>query len=160
MRKRVVITLLVIGVMIGAVGVGWVFQPWKDRIDYHKSRYLAVRSHETVVDKVAAQVGEIRHVSPQVRGSIRPREMARVARHRDALIRLGYLETRILILSNRSPEEVMLDLARNAAETFDQTTIWEIECLGGATVAIVAPQKELPRLEQLVRKVDVPETGN
>src|SRR5688500_6271167 len=92
-RKRIVIGLLGI-VVIGAVAF-FVSQPKKGTVEWHKREYLKA-NHWGIVDE-----GVFRYASQKRQNARFERKRERIESNRRALIELGYLEERSVIVYNR-----------------------------------------------------------
>jgi hypothetical protein len=77
--------------------------------------------------------------------------------HREELFKLGYLETRSFVVTNRTPDDVADSLTTVPPQHPPVT--WEF---GGAfssdtnKVKVTAPRNEMARWEKLIREADVP----
>jgi hypothetical protein len=100
MRKRIAIGVIA-AVVIGAAGYA-LREPEHATLEYHKAEYLKVRSGPGCV-------GEwIREYGPEALAERLDRVAARrMARHRDVLIKLGYVARTMIVVSNAPVEDVV-----------------------------------------------------
>ena len=148
-RRRMVMGLLVMVVVVGVV-VFFGSRAEEDSVEYHLKAYHEA-SKGTRIDGVRAWFQNLFAKGGSY--SLAPDEVRR-DKHRKALLRLGYLEERSFIVSNRPPNLIA----------------WAVryECAGlayqfgtpsgyGDTVRIVGVKEEMPKWEALVRRFDTPE---
>jgi hypothetical protein len=124
------------------------FRPWETSVEYHKRKYLAAndvrwKQHwEVVRSRIMAE--DRRGVQFDFEG---------VKYHQGALLRLGYLEQREFVISNRSLDAVMTHVAgwvvRSPNEQFYRYTT-----PGTNRVVIVAAREDMPKIEELVGAAD------
>jgi hypothetical protein len=81
--------------------------------------------------------------------------------HHNALLKLGYLEERVFLLSNREPAVVSEALLFSFGRVFTNETepIDAIAESGTNSITIIAPRENMVAWEKLIREADVPESG-
>ena len=151
MRKRIAIGLLVV-LVIGA-GAFWYssyVQRREDSVEYHKQGFVTVRAD--------AQKGFVRRAYRSLESAgIVPRttpDFVKREQHRDALIRLGYLQRRVCVVSNYSASKIVSEMSRITADIVNTGGIWEVQRSQTNSVIVTAPPADLDRLEAAIHKAD------
>jgi hypothetical protein len=83
-------------------------------------------------------------------------EKRKWAFHRHALVQLGYLETRVILVSNRAPIEIAQVVCAPLGYTHDSWRIDGIHGLGTNTITIMCPPDHSAIWETAIRKADAP----
>jgi hypothetical protein len=155
-RKRVVIGVLVAATVIAVIA--FVNRPDGDSIEYHRMSYIAASEgwvwDQKLANKARKVFGQKSRWHPVVK---------RMDYHERALIRLGYLEERIVVVSNCPPKKAHVAVYK-AAYDHDPTSL-DPEFLrvlqrGTNMLRVVGLTKDIARWEEAARKADVPENGN
>lgn len=151
MRKRIAIGLLVV-LVIGA-GAIWYSSHLRRRensIEYHKQGFMTVRAD--------AEVGFVRRAYRSLESAgIVPRttpDFVKREQHRDALIRLGYLQRRVCVVSNYSASKIVSEMSRITADIVNTGGVWEVQRSQTNRVIVTAPPADLDRLEAAIHKAD------
>ena len=155
MRKRVVIG--VVALVIGGIAA-FVFRPWESPIEYHKRAYLSVRNG-------GGLRSEMRAIYCHIPGRAYSFHWwkAEANRHQKALVELGYLEERTVVVSNRPSQDIVG--AMHPVTVYDwhgrdsDFEFLSFQVRGPNVVSIIAVKKDAPRWEQAVRDADVPQNG-
>src|SRR5687768_11293606 len=110
MRKRIVIGLMGI-VVCGGIAAMMVWSPSRNRVEFHIKQYKAAQLRMSdplgLMDRVRYAMKEL---LGQPRGRLEERKA--MMEHERALVRLGYLEERKWIVSNRPAPDVLYILCR------------------------------------------------
>jgi hypothetical protein len=144
--------------VLAVVGVGgYLFYDFREpqlrTVEYHRQALLKEPGpiYKYVAERVPSAIGQ----------ALLEKPIRRARFHWDALVKLGYLEERIFVLSNRSPYAVdesrllRLELLRTPPNHDDRLT--SFTDIGTNTITIVAPRDQIPLWEKLIREADVPE---
>src|SRR5688572_26567324 len=99
--KWVKIAIGLMSAVVIGVGVYVLTQPRKGTVEWHKREYQKTRQWG-VIDEVVRRYGS--QVSKAHR---KKRKEDRIDYHRKELIKLGYLEERVVIIHNRSAYDVL-----------------------------------------------------
>lgn len=140
--------------MIGIGVLVFVFlQPRRGTLEWHKEKYLAAcdmrwnRKVESLRSWIMRDYE--RAVSFDVEGMLR---------HESALLRLGFLERREFIISNRPLYSVLNHvggwMVRSPNRNFYRDTT-----PGTNRIVIVAAREDMPYIERLLAEADLPENG-
>jgi type II secretory pathway component GspD/PulD (secretin) len=150
-RKRIVIGAIAVVVIEVAAYLLW--EPGRGTVEWHKGKYLAAvdvrwkHQWELLRSRLMREDGQ-RGIRFDVEG---------MKRHESALLRLGFLERREFVASNRPLDAVMSHVAgwavRSPNEKFYRYTTPETN-----RVVIVAARDDMPNIERLVAESDVRET--
>ena len=144
MRKRIIIGLLAI-VVIGVVAF-FISQPKKGSVEWHKREY---ENHMQRLDGKRTLFDRIRSAFGLARRPDRHME------HRRALIDLGYLEEREIILTN-NPEGFSKALVQWATNEFPQNWLWAFGVRSNNVMFLRAERHNMKKWEEAVRRIDVP----
>jgi hypothetical protein len=151
MGKRIAIGLLAV-LVIGA-GAFWYSSYLRRRensIEYHKQGFETVRAD--------GQEGFFRRTYGSLESAgIVPRttpDFVKRERHRDALVRLGYLQRRVCVVSNYSASKIVSVMSRITAGLLNTGGVWEVQHSQTNSVTITAPPADLDRLEAAIHKAD------
>jgi hypothetical protein len=158
MRKRIAIAVLAI------VGVGILAhaltEPKEGSIEWHKREYFKARGQNGSM---------IRNFLRVVWSKINPRaaeppqeNIDRMDSHYEALMKLGYLEEKAFLVSNRTSLAVADTLFFTHTNVFaDKDVAFSRIDIGGTNIiSIISPRDEMYKWERLIREADVPEEGN
>ena len=149
MRKRIVIGVLVVATVIAVVALA--NRPGENSIEYHKTGYIVARDGRVWTER-------LRNVCRGMVGEA-PRwqtDMERMNRHERALIKLGYLEERTVVVSNRHAPAIILVLPHPLPFPSDPEMQTRIRAEGRNKLVIVGLRDDMPKWEKLVRDADVP----
>lgn len=161
MRKRIVIGLLALVVIAGLAF--FVSQPKKGSVEWHKREYLAAWDRieeKTWSDRVRRVYQRVMNVPEGTSRSASDKfhlAAESADQHLAALVRLGYLKTIRVDVTNREISHVSgvaVYNGRTAAEVAREFI--DIAAAGPRAIAITAPAKRLPEIEAAIRKADVP----
>ena len=149
MRKRLVMGAIA-AVVIG-VAAYFLSQPRKDSVEYHKRAYLRASSSK-------GQAGQwLRAHAPLcVSGALHAFQERRKARHRRALVALGFLEHRQVQITDVPMSDVdrfhlkIFSQARNAIAR-DPFRFVEFSLSEPDILNFIAPREDMPILELLIR---------
>ena len=109
MRKRVVIG--VVALVVGAGIAAFVFKPSEDPIEYHKRKFFEASNGQSWTER-------IRNFRDKILGQT-TFSLSELEHHRDALHKLGYLEEREFVFTNRTRDEVMNVMATSSPPGLD-----------------------------------------
>ncbi len=156
MRKRIVIGLLAV-VVIGVVAFV-LTRPKRGTVEWHKREYVAAKS------QLYSEGALIRRLKRFVADHLGlPRAYDRMAEHEAALLRLGFLEERTVVVSNRAPSLLLLDAMDidrggslvdrfNNGERFLDLNIVP----GSNAIRVVTTRQDMRFWEEPIRNADVP----
>ncbi len=151
MRKWIVIGGLAIvgfGVLLFVIS-----QPEEDSIEYHRKRYIAEYQGWVWEQELANKVRKVVGQKPRWHTNTN-----RMEHHERALIRLGYLDERTVIVSNCLPDKVRATVYKAATNWLNGPGLLRVEVRETNKVKIVATTRDVPGLEEAARKADVPES--
>jgi hypothetical protein len=146
--KRVAISLLVI-LIIGSVAVWVHLRRRENSIEYHKKAYVTIRPESDNVFRRAYRSLESAGLAPRSTPDYVKRDQ-----HRDALVRLGYMQRRVCIVSNYNASRMMSEMGRITAGLTTTGGIWEVRGFQSNSVIVTAPPGDLDRLEAAIHKAD------
>ena len=154
MRKRIIIGLLAV-VVIGVV-VFLISGPKRGTLEWHKREYLAeldrLYGRESLVKRFARVIHEWTGMGQRIGQTERG-----VVAQENALIKLGYLERREVILTNLPIGNAFQAIGREAATGIPG--LCRITAGEKTNVVVVtALREDMPKWEELIRKLDVPES--
>ena len=152
MRKSIVIAIF--GILL-AGGLVYVLVDWgPNTIEYHVDAYRTegnTSALEQWLEKRAPKLVEL----------VYQRRLKRRKQHREALLRLGFLEQNAIVLSNACESAAMLTAVWNYAagtnrnsEYFD----WWVVTPATNVVRLVGRPREVQIWTDLIRQADVPES--
>ena len=148
MRKRKWVVVGIAALAVSGVGGYVLSQPRMGSVEYHKKKCLEIgpKMFDSWVSRRAPRRVRTMYVAWQLQ---------KFNFHRDALLRLGYLETRLLVVTNRTPDDVAsaLRTATTPDVTWDFGGVFPFET---NKVEVTAPRDEMVRWEKLIREADVP----
>lgn len=110
-------------------------------VEYHKAQFLAALRGSWSDKYLGA------NASAQWRTRV-----DRMRSHQNELIRLGYLEKRVFLLSNCPPNKIHLSLGWLPRENVQFSTV---ESLGTNRLVVIAVREDMPHYADLVRNADV-----
>jgi hypothetical protein len=149
-RKRIVIGLLVIAAV--SVVLALASRPDESSIEYHSKGYFAAGQgrvwDQKLINKAKRMLGQRQRWRPDTN---------RMEYHKRALIRLGYLDERTVIVSNCPPHIVQRAVYRAA---WNSSGWVNVEVRETNKIKIVAMKAELPELEKAAWIADVRGPGN
>lgn len=148
MGKRGAIGLIVI-LIIGAVAVWCHLRRRENSIDYHKTAFLTMAPESANLFRRAYRSLESAGVVP----SSTPDHVKR-ERHRDALVRLGYLQQRVCVVSNYDASRIVSEMWRITTGMVNTGAVWEVQGFQTNSVIVSAPPGDLDRLEAAIHKAD------
>jgi hypothetical protein len=145
MRKRIVIGAIAV-VVIGA-GAYVFSQPKEGTVEWHKQ----------ACESEARRIFKPTLFDRARRALDLPPRPNRYREHRRALVNLGYLEERQFILTNK-PAKVLPALRQWATNDLRQDRLWSMDVISNNILTVRAERHSLPKWEEAVRRIDVPET--
>jgi hypothetical protein len=144
MRWRIAIAVLAVIGIAAAVYLGT--QPKKGSVEWHKREYenhmQRLAGKRTLFDRIRSVFGLARRPD-------------RHMEHRRALIDLGYLEEREIILTN-NPEGFSQALVQWATNEFPQSWLWAFGVRSNSVMFLRAERHNMKKWEEAVRRIDVP----
>jgi len=152
MRKRLVIgaiAAVVIGVAVYLLS-GW----HPDTIEYHAKAYMKEGQWSDRERWVAAK-------GPNWAGRlVAKRKLARMERHRNALIRLNFLQETLVVVSNASAPDVMDNVftGRFVMSEHVERKFFNWEPANTNVIRLVTVPRDVEMWTELIRQADVPET--
>ena len=152
MGKRIALGLLaVLAIGAGALWYSSHVQRREDSIEYHKQGFMTVRAD--------GQEGFFRRTYGSLESAgIVPRttpDFVKRERHRDALIRLGYWQRRVCIVTNYSASKIISEMSSITAGVLNTGGgVWQVQGSQTNSVIITAPPADLDRLEAAIHKAD------
>jgi len=152
MRMRIIIGLVAV-VAIG-VGVFVVLQPRKGTVEWHKREYVAARDGQPVLRWIRRIWVGIMGTG----GGYEPGGWNEMLVHEDALRRLGYLEERMITVSNcpaRFISRLAFDMSRRAVPRDEPLGVYVLD-RNTNHLQVIAPPKYHLVVEQVIRGLDVP----
>jgi hypothetical protein len=154
-RKRIIIGLLAAAV-IGVV-VFLISGPKRGTVEWYKREYLAelnrLHGRESLVKRFVRGIYEWTGIGQPIGQTERG-----VVAQENALIKLGYLERREFIITNLPIGNAVEVIGREAATAIPglcRITTGEKT----NAVVVTAVREDMPKWDELIRKLDVPETG-
>ena len=133
----------------GIVVIALANRPRGDAIEYHTKGYMAASRGQVWAQKWSNGVKKMLGQPPRWRSDTK-----RMEYHERALIRLGYLDERVVIVSNSSPRMVQRAVYRTAW----RSSGWvKVELPETNKVRIVAMKREMAELELAAHTADVRE---
>jgi len=151
-RKRIVIGFAAAVVVIG-VGVFFFSQPKRGSVEWHKREYLKA-SHWGIADE-----GVFRYGSQNWKNARFERKEERIESHRKALIDLGYLEARTIIVYNRGAFAVLSNVVANYSVAGLNEDFLSFEDTNTNVIRLVTVKQDVSRWEELIKTTDVPPGG-
>jgi hypothetical protein len=129
------------------------FRGRENSIEYHTASYLAERDGMPMVNRVR---GLLRKITG--RKMYRDISAKKMRAHRDALLRLGYWEEKVFVISNLDAVTVWGSSRNKAAKTHLTNEIWELAVTGSNWTAITVHARpiDMPVWERLIRDADAP----
>jgi hypothetical protein len=85
----------------------------------------------------------------------------RTARHQNALIKLGYLEERPIVLHNRRVRDVLSNLVENLSTNGMEdlnAEFLDFQTTGSNVLRVITVKQDAGIWEQLIRKADAPDS--
>ena|SRR2546422_1336573 len=152
MRKRILIGLLLVA--ITAVAIAFFAMRHESSIDYHRRKIREAQRWMDGTNVTAMDVAK--HLWNRARGRGQW-YYDEVREHVHALTKLGYLEERAFVVSNRPASKVAREVWLSNYQHFELLQVRRGP--GTNTIRIVAPKGDMPALEKLVRGADAPESG-
>jgi hypothetical protein len=149
-RRRIVIGGVAIIAVIGVLAFS---EPRKGSTEWHKREYLRARAGrwtDDAVNFVRRALGMGIHSSEL---DERKRDI-----HRDALLKLGFLEERTFVVSNREADIVAREATRAHPGIWEKQ-LWTVYLIDTNELMVVDVREEMPQWEELIHKADVPENG-
>jgi hypothetical protein len=156
MRKRIVIGLLavvVIGVMAYFVSQP---QPKRGSVEWHKREFVRARDGKPMMLRLRAAWDRFTSHGNKWRAADYWRRSEGMQSNRTALIRLGYLEERTFVVSNRPVNEVISNAWFNAATNIDVDFIRVNTRRGTNMIEVSTVRGDISKWEELIRNADVP----
>ena len=148
MGKRIAIGLVVVLI----IGAGWYSSHVRRRensIEYHKKAYVTLPPEKPNLLRRAYGELESAGIVPRSTPDYVKRE-----RHRDALVRLGYLQRRVCVVSNYDASSIVGEMSQITAGLLNTGAVWEVQGFATNSVIISAPPADLDRLEGAIHKAD------
>ena len=156
MRKRIVIALIaVVAIGLGAYVTFLLSGPKRGSVEYHKREFLRAR-HWGMADEGMYRYGPGEWMSARL-----DKKNNRLARHQNALINLGYLEERTVVVRNPFRDvlaNMLKHLSTNSIEGVDED-FCNLQTKGTNVFRIVVVKGDASTWERLIREADVPESG-
>jgi len=150
MRKRIVIGLVALVIVGGIAALLW--RPWQSRLEYHKREYLRARDWGSIEQWLEATAPY------RLRVALGRWKAERQELHKAALFKLGYVEERTFVLSNAVTEDrANVFWTLHSVFTNDPLDLSRIIDMGTNTVRIIGLPHEMPKWEEAIRKLDVPQ---
>ena len=118
-------------------------------LEFHKEKYLEARIGSGDWTDRWGRGGED--------AASHQRRVDQLRFHQKALLKLGYLQQRVFMISNRAASKVQLSLVGMPAENLQFATI---EARGANRLVITAVKEDMPLWEDLVRDADVKERSS
>jgi hypothetical protein len=141
-RTRIIVKAIVGVLFMSALAAGaWRVARKETPLEYHRKEFLAAL-HGRWQDQFRATGPEVSH---QTRAD-------RMRFHQLALVRLGYLQERIFVISNRPADKVHLAVGQLPQEHLSFSTV---QSRGTNRLVVIAVREDMPEWEKLVRLGDV-----
>ena len=128
-----------------AVAIYFASQPKEGSVEWHKREY---ENHMHRLDDKRTLLDQIRSAFGLARRPDRHME------HRRALIDLGYLEEREIVLTN-NPEGFSQALVQWATNEFPQNRLWAFGVRSNNVMFLRAERHNMKKWEEAVRRIDV-----
>ncbi len=135
-------------------------QPKKGTLEYHKRGYLAAANGPSISERIK-RTGRSIMGKANVFAGISGERLNRMRRHQSALIELGFLERRDLVLTNlphMAPvKQLQWSVFSEATPRIppDRLRFSQFSVTTAEVLTIIAPRQDMPTLEELIRKADV-----
>jgi hypothetical protein len=147
MRKRLIIGVIAVSVI--GVAAYILSQPKEGTLEWHKREYenhmRRLDGKRTLLDRIRSAFGLSRRPD-------------RHLEHRRALIDLGYLEEREIILTN-NPKGFSQALIQWATNEFPQNCFWLFGVRTNNVMFLQAERHNMKKWEEAVRRIDVAAEG-
>jgi hypothetical protein len=140
---------LVVILIIGAVAVWFHLRRRENSIDYHIRAFTTVHPESDNLFRRTYRSLESAGIVPASTPDYVKRE-----RHRDALVRLGYLQRRVCVVSNYDAGRILSEMTRITAGMVNTGAMWGVHGLQTNSLIISAPLADLDRLEAAIHKAD------
>jgi hypothetical protein len=150
-RKRIITGLLAV-LVIGVAA----FLPKKGTVEWHKREYFIARDGSKAGNAVRSAWRAVTG-----RPWYHAEKSERMGMHYLELMKLGYLKERVFVVSNTTPAQVAdrLLLTFGTVFTNDPWGLSLIDDIGSNSVTVIAPYEDRSKWEELIRRSDVPESG-
>ena len=150
MRWRIAMGVLAFGV---AVAIYFASQPKEGTVEWHMAKYLAAAKAEAPGWRLRSRIAFYRMTG---RGDVTRRSGQRLNSHRQALLRLGYLSQRRVILTNDSPAHAAGAFLDNGGGHHALRQKFVGVWVETNALVLIAPATNIIEWESLIRKLDVP----
>jgi hypothetical protein len=149
MRKWVVAGVAL--VVICVIGY-FLDRPRLGTVEYHKKQFVKHLNQSRLDDWVE------KHGPARFQKFWADRHYKRLFFHMDALVELGYLDTRTFIISNSTPKQVARAIVSGSYATTNINRDFSgIQNVGPDSITILGPRDEMQAWGKLIREADVPE---
>jgi hypothetical protein len=160
MRKRIAIAAIAVAVAV-VVAAYVLSHPKEGSVEWHKKEFRRAASRMKPGPWAKRLAGTYQKVTRRQAPWIGDwyEEKEKYVSSYTALVNMGYLERRRFGLTNRHGSEIQSAVERawggkkRAAEAF----VWSLQTRDA--IVVMAPRTMMPRVEEIVRKTDVPENG-
>ena len=146
------VVVVVMAIAIGMIAVA--VRPEEDSIAYHRKKYSAAYHgwvwDQELVTKARKVLGQQQRWHTDTK---------RMEHHERALIRLGYLDERTVIVTNCPPEKVRAAVYKAAANWRKGVGSLRVEIQKNNRLKIVATKRDVPGLEEAARNADALESA-
>ena len=160
--KRIVMGLAVVAVL--AVGGYVLSQPRRGTVEYHKKAYLAAANGSSFSERIQRTARRIMgkaHVFAGISGE----RLNRMREHQSALIELGFLERREMVLTNLPDmppvKHLQWSVFSEAADRIpsDRQLFSQFSVSSAEVLTAIAPRQDIAILEDLIRKASAAEAA-
>jgi hypothetical protein len=125
-------------------------------VDYHKKKYLEI------VSGSFNNLVRVRRYAPEsIANMYARRQEKKLDFHWDALLKLGYLQTRWFVVTNWTPDDACraLSIALTTVSPEPQFVYFHIGTNSTNEVGVTVARDEMARWEKVILELDVPQTG-
>jgi hypothetical protein len=146
--------MVIVGVLVFVLA-----QPRKGSVEWHKQEYRSIRvdgaaSDLDMPEPVRQFYGRVvRRMAPRLTEAERHALVNEMDGHQKALVQLGFLVTREVVVGQNSYAALMALHSTRAVEGYASGRFVRDGSFGtGAVIAVTAPANDMPRWEEIVRE--------
>ena len=161
MRKRIALTIL--GLAVAAIAAYLVFRPKVGTVDYHKTGYLKARNRlegNTLRGRCGRLIERITGVKIRMTAKTNKTLSLKLEEHEKALLECGYLVEHQFVITNNL-DKVWLSTVGNRKRFIPEeyARYTRVAGVGTPILYVVGRPSDLPKWEEVIRTLDVPESA-